>query len=369
MDMLPPAARIIASLQGRMSRPTGLQRLLPTSAVSIAHAYAELGLAPDASESEVKTAWRRLASQWHPDRNPSAAAVAHMQRINQAWDDIRRHRLQQPAATAPEPPAAAVVVARTVELTLEQAALGCIQPLSGELTVACDSCQGQGHRLQPGACASCHGSGEVATSAWYGWMRSRQRCSACDGSGNATLPCPDCHGSGQRPRGRYRVKVRIPPGVRDGDALQVGTRSRHSAAEPGSPSYTPVTLDLQVRLAAHPFFQLLDDGTLRLDWQVDGFAWLAGHAATVPTPDGPISLNLQRGQTLHRLPGRGFPASRRGARADLLVYLRPSFPERLGERQQQLLDQLAADSGADAGLRRQQAELQAWTEGRHGGGA
>ena len=115
-------------------------------------AYAELGLKPGASEAEVKAAWRRLVSQWHPDRNPGAGAVARMQRINQAFEALRgsgpaMRREPEPASppsTAPEPaaapapasgsgPRAGRTLVRKLKLTLEEAALGCIKLLQGQV--------------------------------------------------------------------------------------------------------------------------------------------------------------------------------------------------------------------------------------------
>ena len=132
-------------------------------------AFAELGLASDASESEVKAAWRRLASQWHPDRNGSAGAVAKMQRINQAFEEIRRAGFRAApetsatdadyAATGPATDSGAQfdehdggetafrddagtsrqrrTIHRKVKLTLEEAAAGCIKVLRGKVTETC----------------------------------------------------------------------------------------------------------------------------------------------------------------------------------------------------------------------------------------
>src|SRR5689334_4260750 len=134
------------------------------------NAFAELGLASDATEREVKAAWRRLVSRWHPDRNTSADAVARMQRINRAFEEIRSAgfpaRPQRAEEHTPEPAAAAPETAaeddlqprrrpihRKVKLTLEEAATGCIKSLRGRMTQACASCDGAGHQVLGGNCA------------------------------------------------------------------------------------------------------------------------------------------------------------------------------------------------------------------------
>ena len=127
------------------------------------NAFAELGLAPDATEREVKAAWRRLASQWHPDRNDSAGAVAKMQRINQAFEEIRRAGFSAPANADVDTPDAPEnntpdgfdanqataashadgtqrqrrTLHRKVRMTLEEAAAGCIKVLRGKVTDIC----------------------------------------------------------------------------------------------------------------------------------------------------------------------------------------------------------------------------------------
>lgn len=321
--------------------------------MSTDHAYAELGLAPGASEAEVKAAWRRLVSMWHPDRNGSARAVEQMQRINQALEAIsragfRRHPArasaaapQPPADEAPadEAPAPARTIQRKVELSLEEAALGCTRKLSGRYQLRCDGCDGVGWRALGGRCRACGGTGAVRRSSLYNWFGTVEECTACHGGGIARQTCGGCGGSGKLAEQRFAVSVRIPPGARDDDLLQAAARS--SGGE---------TLAIEIRVAVrrHEFLELFDDGTLRCEVPVDGFAWAAGREVEVPTLEGLHTLALSPTQLVYRFEGRGFPAQRRGPRGDLWITVVPVFPDPLDAAQQALIDRLiAANRGRD----------------------
>ena len=308
-------------------------------------AFAELGLPKDASEAEIKAAWRRLASRWHPDRNASAQAVARMQRINQAFEAIQRVRqgggAGQPAA-APEPPPppaparpAHPPIHRKLKLTLEEAAAGCIKALRGSFTPTCQHCEGLGHRVLGSRCRRCRGSGTfVRPTAWFGWPGQPEDCEDCGATGIAREHCAPCEGSGTLAQQSYEVQVRIPPGVRDGDLLHVAARR------------APADLEVQVGVAAHPLFTLQDDGSLHCKLPVDGFAWMANRSVPVPTLEGVQPLALQRGRHHYELPGLGFPQHHRGPRGVQAVEIEPVFPEQFSTDQEILLDQLIASCAA-----------------------
>jgi molecular chaperone DnaJ len=367
-------------------------------------AYAELGLAPGATEAEVKAAWRRLASTWHPDRNANAGAVGRMQRINLAFEALRQAGFPgaaAPSAAAPAaPPRSAAspgqassapapeapdddasdapdapdapdasdapdrqeprrrTLSRKLKLTLEEAALGCTKVLRGRANPVCADCAGAGWRATQAACTACEGLGQVRQRTWFGLFGMAVDCSACAGSGIARQPCAPCQGSGRLEQPGYRVTVRLPAGVRHGDQLQVDGRRMRPDPSPGD-------LQIKIELLAHPFFVLDDDGTLRCELPVNGFAWMANRTVPLPTLDGLGSLALQRDQRDYRLAGQGFPMTRRGPRADLCVTIVPRFPERSSTDQEILLDQLlAASSGADPRLVDWQQRLRDWASER-----
>lgn len=336
------------------------------------NAFAELGLAPDATESQVKAAWRRLASQWHPDRNDSAGAVAKMQRINQAFEEIRRAGFSTRSDADGAPPGAAEEstmatshaggterqrrpIYRKVRMTLEEAAAGCIKVLRGKITDVCVTCAGAGHLVLGGNCTRCGGSGAIPKRSFFGWPTGVAECEACFGGGIARQACPACAGAGKMAPRSYRINVRIPHGVRDGDLLHVDGR-RLRTDDP------PADLEIRVEVAQHKFLQLDADGTIRCEMPADGFAWMANRVIQVPTVTGLQSLRLSRDRLSYRLKGQGFPVERRGARGDHLVTVVPIFPERLSTDQEILLDQLSATT-SDAGGQPSDERLRAWNRG------
>ena len=352
-------------------------------------ACSELGLAPGASEREAKAAWRRLVSQWHPDRNPGPGAVGRMQRLNQALEALRRAGFPghsgpaQPAAppappTAADPPAAGAgsdtsdtsdtsgssgptgqpgqpgqpgqsgqsgrSLRRQVRLTLDEAALGCTRVLTGKGSRVCASCSGAGWLRAGGDCATCHGAGALRQPGWFGLFGHASACAACGGSGQARQPCLPCAGSGQRSQPGYRVSVRLPAGVRDGDLLTVAAHRMPQTGQMGQMG----DLQIRVRVQPHPLLMLDDDGTLRCSLTVSGWAWMANRTVQMPGLGGPLPLLLDRTLRCHRLVGAGFPVSRGGPRGDLLVSVLPQFPAQLSTDQHILIDQLVA-SGVSAG--------------------
>lgn len=319
-------------------------------------AYAELGLAPGALEAEVKAAWRRLVSQWHPDRNKTATALRRMQRINTAYEQIRLAGFEPdaPAANdaaaspaAPQPAPRGRTLRRKVRLTLEEAALGCVKVLRGKETNPCARCDGRGYRVLADACGACEGNGVVRNRAWYGWVSTMETCSACHGERLARQVCDGCEGAGRLTRS-YRHTVRIPAGVRHGEVL--------GATETDGP------FELHVELSPHRFFVLGEDGILRCEMPVDGFAWMANQWVDVPTLSGLQRMRLKRGHHVYRLRGQGFPSERLGARADYMLTVVPTFPESLSAEQEALLDQLGALSTGP--VRTWQRALKAWDRGR-----
>lgn len=346
--------------------PRGVQAVAGSdnAVVNIDHAYAELGLPRGASADEVKAAWRRLVSRWHPDRNGSAEAVRWMQRINHAYEKIREaafdpgptetpaadtpHGTETPAEKRAEERPAGPTLRRKVRLTLEEAAFGCVRSLRGRLRSVCLDCAGSGDAPSL-ACERCDGAGRLR-SVWFGLLASESDCRACEGSGRIEARCSRCAGKGQRSSTHAR-NVRIPPGVRSGDVLQ----AEGNAGEP--------VFELNVEFAAHPLFTPGDEGSVHCAMPVDGFAWLANGWIEVPTLAGLQQMRLQRGRNRYRLRGQGLPLERHGReRGDLIVEVQPSFPDRLDATQQALLDELArsADAGAAKPLRDWRERLAAW---------
>jgi len=310
--------------------------------MTVDDAYAELGLPPGADLAQAKAAWRTLVSRWHPDRNGDADASARMQRINRALEYIRHAKgglpEPRPKAHAGAEQTSVRTIHRRVALTLEEAAEGCIKILHGTVIESCGTCGGTGQALQPQDCGACAGQGKVHERAWFGWFGPATPCTSCDGSGVLRPACEACDSSGKAELARYRVSVRLPADVRDGDML-------HVAAARGR----AVALDIQVELLPHAALVRDDDGTVRCELPVDGFGWIANQAVDVPTLRGKQPLRLQRGQVVYRLPGQGFRSRSDGRKADQIVMVVPKFPAQLSRDQQRLLDRLAASTSGGRG--------------------
>lgn len=335
-------------------------------------AYAELGLDPSASDAELKASWRRLVATWHPDRNAAADAGRRMQSINKAYQHIRQLRdgdgdvagdapeeSKQPAA--PEEAAQATAdtskktLLRKVRLSLEDAILGCTRTVRGHFTHSCVTCAGKGLRVHAQACGTCHGSGAVHKAALFGWLWNEESCADCGGDGRQRAPCEACDGKGERTVA-YRRRVRFPAGVRAGHVLSVaGTQAGELELD----------LELQVEIEPHPFFVLDEDGVLRCEVPVNGYAWMAGRWVEVPTPDGMQQMRLSRDALVYRLSGQGFPSQPRGPRGDYLLKVRPVFPEQDDPATAALLDQLIESSTAaladgEHPLAQWQRQLKGW---------
>ena len=328
--------------------------------MNITDAYTELGLDPGASDAEVKAAWRRMVSRWHPDRNASAEAAALIQRINGAYERIRLAAVSADAADDDNAePAAGRTVQRRVRISVEDAVLGCTRVLRGRLVDDCAACDGTGARGAPLRCAGCGGSGHQRSAWWLAWPPVATPCGDCNGAGTRQPPCPACDGAGGQTL-RYRCTVRLPAGLRHGDSLRADGGGSHRGGFDGK-------LDLRIELLPHPFFTIASDGLLRAELPVDGFAWLAQRWVDVPAPRGLQQMRLRRGRLVYRLPGLGLPLQRgAGPRGDYVVTVVPTFPDQPDAEQQALLERLSAiaDAHPAPALRDWRQRLQAWDRGR-----
>lgn len=306
--------------------------------------YSELGLAPGASDADVKAAWRRLSARWHPDRNASPHALHRIQRINRAVESIRSAR-KQAYDTGHEPPpptrpdAQDPPIEHTISLSLEEAGSGCVRSVQGQIARICADCSGTGEAPEPVACAQCGGQGHVHQTLWFSWLTAPSRCDACEGRGSRVVPCSCCEGSGQAAPFKYRSRLRIPPGVRDGHQLHARVKLQGREGEQ--------SLEVRINVRPHDFMSVQEDGTIRMEIPVDGFAWMAGRWIEVPTLNGMRHMRLQRGAHTYRIRQAGFPVSPSGTPADCLVSVVPLFPAEWTERQEALLDALILTNTGD----------------------
>jgi len=366
--------------------------------------YKVLGVSKTASDKEVARAYRKLAKQYHPDANPGAEErfkeisaayeVIGDQAKRKEYDEVRAlgaqgfagnpfaggaagapgatnfrvddlgdilgnifgrgsRRSRQGAGPASGAGAAAGPrrgqdVEAELHLSFADAVHGATATVNTISDIVCTTCGGSGSApgTAPKVCPACSGRGVVNEN--QGMFSFSHPCVACGGTGmQIEVPCPSCAGLGIERRAR-QVKVRVPPGVVDGQRIRVAGRG--GAGAHGAP---PGDLFVVVHIAAHPFFsQKGRDITVRVPLT---FAEAAlGTTVTVPTPNGkPVSVKVPAGTRsgkVFRVGGQGVPAS--GKAGDLLVTFEVEVPAKLSADQKRAVEALArASSGEGDRLR------------------
>ena len=346
--------------------------------------YEALGVARDASQAEVKRAFRRLAMKYHPDRNQDGGAEERFREANEAYevlsDPERRgaydrfgHAGAEGAFARPFDGfgfgglgdifdaffGATATRQRTAErgadlrigltLSFEEAVFGCEKELHVERTEVCSACQGL--RAEPGTdverCPSCEGSGEVrrVQRSIFGQFVNIAPCGRCGGEGRVVQrPCRRCRGAGREKLSR-RLEVRIPAGVESGSQIRLS-----GEGEVGRYGGPQGNLYVLLRVRDHPLFQR-DDHDILYDLQVNFVQAALGDETEIPTLDGPRPFGIPAGTQsgdVFNFQGLGVPHLRSSARGDMLVRVQVVTPTRLSEEQKQLLLKLAESLGIPA---------------------
>ncbi len=342
--------------------------------------YERLGVARDASESDIKKAFRRLARELHPDVNghdPEAEEKfkAAAEAYEVLSDPERRATYDRYGAEGLRSggyqptgfgsfadifdaffggaagdvfgggrpgPAQGGDVGVTATISLADAAGGRAVEVGYEAVDRCERCHGNG--AEPGTpietCERCGGAGQLraVTRTPFGQVVRATVCDACGGDGRVPRqPCRACRGRGRTVE-RLFVSVDVPAGIADGQRIRIAGRGH--AGEQGGP---PGDLYVLIRVAEDERF--LRDGD-DLVTVVDVPAPLAalGTTVEVPTLEGPIPLDIPPGTQPHdtlTLRGKGMPALRRGRHGDLRVVVSVAIPRRLTDEQRDLLERLA----------------------------
>jgi molecular chaperone DnaJ len=348
--------------------------------------YDVLGVARSASDEELKKSYRKLALQFHPDRNPDdPEAEEKFKEASEAYavladPDKRRQydRFGFEGVGAGGPggfPGADFAAfgdlfndlfgdlfgARmggrrsgrgqrgadlryTHEIELADVVAGVETSLSIPRMMRCEPCGGTGARpgTQPETCTRCNGSGQAIFQ--QGLFRITRPCDACRGEGRVVRdPCKSCRGSG-RSEGERSIKVRIPPGVEDGMRLRVAGEGEAGIA--GGP---PGDLYVVIRVAPHPLF-VREGSDLICEVPIPFVQAALGAEIEVPTLEGKVVLRVAEGtQTgkLLRLRGKGLPTVSGGPRGDQLVRLFVEVPTRLTAPQRELLERFAEETSTE----------------------
>ena len=354
--------------------------------------YEILGVPRNASEEEIKKAYRRLVRKYHPDICKKPECEEKFKEINEAYQvlsdpekrriyDMYGHEgLQQQGYTQQEtytripdleeilreffeiPTSFESIFERAtgrrrrrrgvrgedivvpVEITLEEAFKGTTVPIEIEREVYCEACEGEGvEKTSRRTCPTCRGTGEVVQGNWF--IQVRQTCPTCKGEGVIYEPCKVCGGRGTV-RKKETIKVKIPPGVRDGSRLVVEGKG-HAGKFGGETG----NLYIVVKIKPHKIFERKGDD-LYVDVNITYPEAVLGTEIEVPTIDGEkVKVKIPPGTKdgeLIRVPGKGMPRLKGTGRGDLYVRVHVDVPKISmlskifgdGKKAQELLKQL-----------------------------
>lgn len=355
--------------------------------------YDILGVERDASEADIKKAFRRKARQLHPDVNKAPDAEEQFKQLNEAYDclsDPNKKRMYDQFGT---PDAAQGFgggyqsvnmddlfggmgdlfssffggmggrggggarvrrdgrdMAIGLRLTLEEVATGAKKEIAYDRLAPCEECGGTGSADdgKEVECKTCHGSGRVTSvqRTFLGDMQTSSTCPDCGGKGTVIEnPCPECDGQGRVPD-REHVTIDIPAGIRDGQ--QVRLTGRGEAGMNGAPSGD---LLATVRIEPNKYFEREGDNLhCRATISVAQAALGAKIEVVGIMPDEKVEVKVpegtQTGDTV-RCKGAGMPRLRRDSRGDLIVHITVEVPRKLSHKAKKLMKELNEEWGTE----------------------
>jgi molecular chaperone DnaJ len=349
--------------------------------------YEVLGVARGASEADLKSAFRKLAMKFHPDRNPGDKDCEHhFKEANEAYDVLKdaqkraaydrfghaafEHGMGGGGAGfgadfassfadifedlfgmgggrrgRPSGRERGADLRYNMEIKLAEAFNGKAAQIRIPTAVTCEVCSGSGAKAgsRPKTCPTCGGYGKIRHA--QGFFTMERTCPACHGRGQVIEdPCPTCAGSGRLTRERT-LAVNIPAGVEDGTRIRLAGEGEAGAR--GGPSGD---LYIFVSLAQHQFFQR-DGADLHCRVPISMVTAALGGAFDVPTIDGgktrvKVPEGTQSGRVF-RLQGKGMPVLRARGTGDMYVQVMVETPQKLSKRQKELLAEFDRQSSGD----------------------
>ena len=348
--------------------------------------YGTLGVSRDASQEELKKAFRQLALKHHPDRNAGdKTSEDKFKEINEAYsclsDPEKRSHYdrfgtadgfgagQGPFSSGAgfgdifedifgdlfgagfggqrrQRPTKGNDLRYDLDLTLEEAVFGAEKVITFPRLQKCNTCSGTGSEpgKQSEVCSSCRGSGQIRYQ--QGFFSVSKTCGKCSGSGKIiTHPCKQCRGHGSI-REQKTVNLKIPPGVDSGSRLKIS-----GEGEPGHYNGPPGDLYVILNVEEHPFFKR--EGTeLFCDFPISFTSATLGAEIEVPTLDGSAKLKIPAGTPsgkIFTLKGKGVPRVGSVHRGNQLIRVYIDVPKKLTQRQKELLEEFASISTDETG--------------------
>ncbi|EPL6455469.1 MULTISPECIES: molecular chaperone DnaJ [Providencia] len=349
--------------------------------------YQVLELEKNASEKDIKRAYKRLAMKYHPDRNQDNKDESEekFKEIKEAYevlsDEQKRAAYDQYGHAAFEQggmgggggfgggadfsdifgdvfgdifgggrrqqrPSRGSDLQYNMELTLEEAVRGVTKEIRIPTLETCDVCHGNGAKPGTSAdtCSTCHGMGQVHMR--QGFFSVQQPCPTCHGRGKVIKdPCNKCHGHGRVERYKT-LSVKIPAGVDTGDRVRLSGEGE--AGENGAPAGD---LFVQVHVLPHNIFER-DGNNLHCEVPINFADAALGGEIEVPTLDGRVKLKIpaetQTGK-IFRMKGKGVKSVRGGLQGDLMCHIVVETPVKLNEKQKALLKEFGESLGGKSG--------------------
>ena len=350
--------------------------------------YDVLGISRNATEEEIKKAFRKLALEFHPDRNRSEGAEDRFKEVNEAYQVLSDSRKRasydrfghsgvsgnggrgfdgfDPGAggfgdifdaffgegfgaqtqARPNAPRRGNDLRASVTITFEEAAFGVEKEIEIERIDVCSRCNGS--RAERGSastmCSNCNGSGQVRRSqqSFFGQFVQVTTCGSCKGEGSVIDdPCSQCRGAGRERRNR-KLAVTIPAGVDDG--IQIRLNQEGEAGLNGGP---PGDLYVVIRVQDHPLFERYD-ANVHLPLSISVLQATLGANVKIPTLDGEEELTIPPGTQpgdVFTIKGKGVPFIQSSRRGDQIVTAMIEIPTSLNDEQRRLFAELAESMG------------------------
>lgn len=345
--------------------------------------YEVLGVSKNATDAEIKSAYRKKAKECHPDLHPDdKGAEERFKELNEAnevlSDPEKRKRYDQFGFDGPQMgggeggfdfngfggeggmggfesifdtffgggfgggsrrngPVQGNDLQHRISITFEEAAFGCEKQVDFFRNELCDTCGGTGAKpgTQPQTCPTCKGSGQVRTGG--GFMVTVRTCPTCGGEGKIVKDkCSACNGTGHVRRKRT-LNIRIPAGIQDGVSLV-----KRGEGEPGMRGGPAGDLYITVTVKPHKLFKR-DGNNLLLEMPISFTQAALGADIDVPTLEKPVRQRIPEGTQTgaqFRIRGQGIPSLKNGVKGDLILTVVVETPKRLTEKQKTLLREL-----------------------------